>query len=230
MKVKYSTMRGSTRLTSKQYYIALPQHERTLSPRETYAHCEKKTGYPSTQIRATFDALAEYLRENAQRGNISLIDEVASIRNFAKGAFETLYGPWVKGRNYLIVAAIEQEPFKSILAGTTLVNNTEGAKPDITSVFDETTHKYDVITGTNVFSIAGTDLGPDATKEDERVTLVDKAGAETVCTISYSDLQNVKAALATALPAGEYTLKVYTRSGYGPEFGVKVATRKVAIG
>lgn len=28
---------------------------------------------------------------------------------------------------------------------------------------------------------------------------------------------------------GAYTLKVYTRSGFGDEFGVKVATRKVCV-
>lgn len=94
--------------------IALPQHERTLSPRETYAYCEKKTGYPSTQIHAVFKALAEFLRENAQRGNISHIDDVASVRSYAKGAFETLYGPLIKGRNHLLVAAVEMDPFRSI--------------------------------------------------------------------------------------------------------------------
>ena len=32
-----------------------------------------------------------------------------------------------------------------------------------------------------------------------------------------------------ALPAGQYTLKVYTRSGLGDQFGVTVATRKVTV-
>lgn len=30
-------------------------------------------------------------------------------------------------------------------------------------------------------------------------------------------------------PVGDYTLKVYTRSGLGDAFGVKVASRKVSI-
>ena len=45
-----------------------------------------------------------------------------------------------------------------------------------------------------------------------------------------SDLQNVKAHLEEALPAGQYTLKVYTRSGLSDEYGVHVATRKVVVG
>ena len=55
-------------------------------------------------------------------------------------------------------------------------------------------------------------------------------GAEHACEVVYSDLANVKAKLAVAAPAGEYTLKVYTRSGLGDAFGVKVASRKVTVG
>ena len=96
-------------------------------------------------------------------------------------------------------------------------------------MLDEATREYDVITGTDLFSIAGSDLAPDAEKDDEYVALVSKDGAETRAAIEFSDLQNVKARLGAALPAGEYTLKVYTRSGLGEEFGVHVATRRVSI-
>ena len=54
-------------------------------------------------------------------------------------------------------------------------------------------------------------------------------GMEHACEVVYSDLANVKAKLAVAAPAGEYTLKVYTRSGLGDAFGVKVASRKVTV-
>ena len=94
----------------------------------------------------------------------------------------------------------DPSPFKTVLAAVIPVNKTEGAKPAINTVLDETTLVYDVITGTDVFSIAG------------------------------SDLQNVKAQLAAALEPGEYTLKVYTRSGLGDQYGVHVATRKVQVG
>ena len=96
-------------------------------------------------------------------------------------------------------------------------------------MLDETTLVYDVITGTDGFSIAGADLAPDATKSDEYVAFADAHGVETKAEITFSDLQNVKAHLASALLAGEYTLKVYTRSGLGDEFGVHVASRKVVV-
>ena len=97
-------------------------------------------------------------------------------------------------------------------------------------MLDETTLVYDVITGTDVFSIAGADLAPDPTKDDEYVALVNARGLETKAEIEFSDLQNVKAHLATALEPGEYTLKVHTRSGLGDQFGVRVASRKVMVG
>ena len=229
MNARFITVKGATTLASKPYYFGLVQHERTMSKKETYAYCAEKTGFTPTQVRAAFMALAEYVRENQSLGNITFIDDVASIRNYVTGGFEGLSGPWTKGKNMIVVKAVEIDPFKSLLADATIVNNTEGAKPAIDTVFDETTREYDVITGTNTFSIAGVDLAPDATKDDEYVALVNDMGVETKATVSYSDLQNVKAALAVALPAGEYTLAVYTRSGLGEEYGVRKATRKITV-
>ena len=227
--IKFITVKGGGTVAKEPFYIGIPQHERTISAREAYELCAEHTGYKPTAVRAVFKALAEAVRDNQARGNITYLDGIASIRNYARGAFESLSGPWVKGTNILVVQAVELDPFKSLLAGIVPVNNTGGAKPFINTVFDETTLEYDLITGTDLFSIAGVDLAPDAERADEYVALVAKDGTETRAAIEFSDLQNVKARLAEALPAGEYTLKVYTRSGLGEDFGVHVATRKVAV-
>ena len=229
MTVKFITIKGQGEIARAPFYMGIVQHERTLSAQETYELCASHTGYRATAIKAVFMAVAEYIRENQRRGNITFIDGVASIRNYVRGAFEGLTGPWVKGRNVLMVNAVEMEPFKTILAAVVPLNRTEGAKPAINTVLDETTLVYDVITGTDVFSIAGADLAPDTTKGDEYVALVSAQGVETKAEITFSDLQNVKAQLASALAAGEYTLKVYTRSGLGDQYGVHVATRKVMV-
>ena len=229
MIVKFITVKGPDRLATEPFYMGVVQHERTMSRRETYEYLAERTGYKATAIRAVFMAAAEFIRENQRKGNITYIDGVASIRNYVRGSFAGLSGPWVKGRNVLMVNAVEMEPFKTILVGVVPSNNTEGAKPVINTVLDETTLVYDVITGTDTFSIAGADLAPDTTKEDEYVALVDVHGIETKAEITFSDLQNVKAHLTTALPAGEYTMKVYTRSGLGDAFGVHVASRKVVV-
>ena len=229
MIVKFITVKGQGHLAAAPFYVGFVQHDRTMSRRETYEYCAERTGFKAAAIRAVFMALAEFIRENQRKGNITYLDGVASIRNYVKGAFQGLAGPWVKGVNYLSVQAVEMEPFKTLLAAIVPVNNAEGAKPAINTVLDETTMVYDVITGTDVFSIAGSDLAPDATKDDEFVALVDAHGVETKCVVDYSDLQNVKAHLESALPAGQYTLKVYTRSGLGDQFGVHVASRKITV-
>ena len=231
MNAKFITVKGSNTLTSSPYYIAIVQHERTMSKKETYAYCAEKIGFAPTQVRAAFMALAEYIRENQGRGNITFLDEVTSIRNYVTGAFEGLTGPWVKGRNLLIVKSVEMDPFKSIVADATLINNLEGAKPVINTVLDEETGEYGEIKVGNTFSIAGADLAPDGTKDDEYVALLNDMGTLIAkAEISYSDLQNVKGVFEDAeVEPGEYTLVVCTRSGMGEEYGVKSATRKITV-
>ena len=175
-------------------------------------------------------AMRQYLMENANRGNVTYIDGVASIRHYVKGAFEGLGGPWVKGKNDLLVQAVEMDPFKSLLGDIIPVNDTEGATPRINTVLDEVTREYDVIVGTDAFSIAGSDLAPDATKNDEYVAIVDDMGVETKAEITFSDLQNVKAAFAVAPEPGDSTLAIYTRSGLGADCGGKKVTRRVVVG
>ena len=229
MTPRYITVKGGGISTSTPFYIGHVQHDRTMSRREAYDYLSQETGFRPAQLRAAFLGLAKALAANAARGNSSTINGVASFRNVVKGAFETVHGPWTPGVNMLLMNAFELDPFKSRLAGFVPVNRTEGANPVINTVFDETTRVYDVITGTDLFSIAGNDLAPDAAKEDEGVALVNAQEVETWCEIEFSDVQNVKARLPEALPAGQYTLKVYTRSGFGDEFGVHVATRKVTV-
>ena len=155
MTVKFITVKGSERLGRSPFYVGLVQHERTMSKRETYEYIAERTGYKATAIRAVFMAAAAFVRENQRKGNITYLDGVASIRNYVRGSFAGLAGPWVKGVNYLSVKAVEMDPFKTLLAAITPLNRTEGAKPTINTVLDETTLVYDTITGTDTFSIAG---------------------------------------------------------------------------
>ena len=231
MNAKFITVKGSNVVSPTPYYIGIVQHERTMSKKEAYAYCAEKTGFTPTQVRAAFMALAEYIRENQGRGNITFLDEVTSIRNYVMGAFEGLTGPWVKGKNLLIVKSVEMDPFKSIVSDATLVNNMEGAKPIINTVFDDETREYGEIRIGNVFSIAGADLAPDETKADEYVALLNDMGTVIAkAVLSYSDLQNVKGTFeGVEVEPGEYTLAVFTRSGMGDAFGVKSATRKVVV-
>ena len=139
-------------------------------------------GFP-TRNRLLPSAGAEGSAKERKKQNDSKVHKhegcrIASIRNYVRGSFDALTGPWVKGRNHLAVKAVAVDPFKTLLAAIVPVNNTEGAKPVINTVLDETTMVYDVITGTNVFSIAGAELALDTTKDDEYVALANALGFE----------------------------------------------------
>ena len=67
-------------------------------------------------VHETCHGLAAYALENAGRGNITQVDGVASIRNTCNGQFEGLTGPWVKGKNFLLVTSVALDPFKSVLS------------------------------------------------------------------------------------------------------------------
>ena len=74
MQVKFTCIKGSDRLADNPFYIALAQHERTLSKREFYDLVAEYTGYKATAVRAVFMAAAEFVRENQRKGNITYID------------------------------------------------------------------------------------------------------------------------------------------------------------
>lgn len=229
MAIKFITTKGTLQSASTPYYRGLVQHESVMNTRQTYAHLSEKLGYTAARIQAAFLAFKKYLMLNASKGNISMLETIASVRNTVKGAFPSVSGPWKKGQNFLLVTAVALDPFKSALAGEIPVNKTDGAKPLIKTVLDNVTGEYDLITGQDAFTIAGTDLGPDTEKEDEFVGVRAKDGTLVKAVIDSSDLNTVKAHFATSVEAGEYTLVVATRSGLGEEFGVAEATRKITI-
>ena len=56
-KVQYITAKGADRLARSPFYVGIPQHERSMSKKETYQFLAEKTGVRSTQVRAAFLAL-----------------------------------------------------------------------------------------------------------------------------------------------------------------------------
>lgn len=215
--------------TDTPYYIGHVQHERSLTRAQSLAFLRGKLGYTSAQISSALNALAKVMRENAGRACTSVVDGIARVSIEVKGSFDGSDGPWEKGRNMLALNLVEMAPFKTSLLGIVPKNATSGANPRITTVIDNTTQVYDVITGTDSFTIAGIDLGVDVDAPDEYVGLLDNDGNLTRTEIVSSSVETIVARLGSALAAGAYTLVVATRSGYGEEFGVKTATRKVQV-
>ncbi|MCQ2391541.1 MAG: hypothetical protein MJ240_08950 [Kiritimatiellae bacterium] len=227
---KFITVPVADGLTSTPTWYGLVQHTRALTKKETYAHLADKIGKSKAKIKSAFLGLARYVRENAAKGNSSCLDGIVTFHNVCKGAFATLSGPWVKGRNYLLVLATEQDPFKRALDGITPANVVEGAKPTITSVLDNVAEIYDVLATGHEFTVAGADLGPDPANDGEYVAVRLADGTLVKATILESTLQSVKAKFDTPLAPGDVTLVVCTRSGYGEDGSLKSATRKIKIG
>ena len=215
--------------TDAPLYVGHVQHERSLNRAQSLAFLREKLGYPSAQISSALNALAKVMRESAKRAQTSSVDGIARVTIDVKGAFDGSDGPWQKGRNMLVLNLVELDPFRSGLSGVVPKNATTGANPRITTVIDDETQVYDIITGTDAFTIAGVDLGVDVDAPDEYVGLLDKDGNLTRAEIVSSSVETIVARLGSALAAGAYTLVVATRSGYGEAFGVKTATRKIQV-
>ena len=227
-KPKFITSRSGLE-TDAPLYIGHVQHERSLSRAQSLAFLREKLGYPSAQISSALNALAKVMREYAKRAQTTAVDGIARVSIEVKGSFDDSDGPWQKGRNMLALNLVELDPFRSGLQGIVPKNATSGANPRITTVIDDETQVYDIITGTDTFTIAGVDLGVDVDAPDEYVGLRDKDGNLTRAEIISSSVETIIARLDSALTAGAYTLVVATRSGYGEAFGVKTATRRIQV-
>lgn len=227
---RFATVKGqSETFGTAPFYVGVIQCERVASSRETLAILSERTGFEVAKIRSLFLALAKIIRAYAGKGVFVTLDGVTAFRILCKGGFQNVTGPWVKGVNVLQIASCELNPFKSVLADLTPSNVTEGLKPVINTVMDLVTKEYDVIAGTNEFSVDGYNLALDEAREDEFVGIRAPDGTFTKAEVTYSDLGQTKAKFTEAPEAGTYTLVVATRCGLGAEFGVVTAERKVSV-
>ena len=227
---RFATVKGqSETFGTAPFYVGVIQCERVASSRETLAILSERTGFEVAKIRSLFLALAKIIRAYAGKGVFVMLDGVTVFRILCKGGFQNVTGPWVRGVNVLQIASCELNPFKSVLAGLTPSNVTEGLKPVINTVMDLVTKEYDEISGTNEFSVDGYNFALDEAQEDEFVGIRAAGGTLIKAEITYSDLGQVKAKFAEAPEAGTYTLVIATRCGLGTEFGVVTAERKVSV-
>ena len=226
---QFIAVRGNNTLSSRQFFIPLVQCARIVPVRQSLKMLGEKLGYPAAKIRAAFLATDKTVRRNLERGVFSVIDGVAAFRINAHGAVANVNGPWVRGRNMLVGAVAELDPFKSALAGVEPKNVSEGVKPVIDTVMDEASGEYGVIVGTGDCQIAGMNLAVDTEASDEYVALRTADGTIVRLEIVSSDIGLVKAHLTSPVETGTYTLVVVTRAGFGSESDVAEATRKVSV-
>ena len=227
--IKFATVTSKVGESGKVVTRAIVQHERNFNLNASLAYFAEETGYKVAVIKAALLAFVAEIKKNAQRGKMSRMDGVFNLGINCKGSFASANGPWVTGDNYLELGANSIDAFKSYLEGIETKNITSSLKPTIDTVLDTITGVYDVVTGTDIFSVGGYNLLIDDEATDEGVELVnDNTGTVYACAVTSSDIGSIKAHLAASAPAGAYTLRVKTRCGLeGVE--VKTATRKIAI-
>jgi len=227
---KFATVVGKSTKATTPYYFGLVQHESSMTRKETYEHLAEKLKFSGANIKAAFLGLGKVLKQNALKGNDALMDGIAHFKIYAKGAVAGSTGPWVKGVNSLMIVPLEADAFKKAMGDVVPQNVTEGLTPEITTVLDTVTGDYDIVTGTDVVSIGGRNLGPDVTKSDEKAYALFDDGATIPLTIQSSSLTLVTAKFETApTRTGKCKIVIATRCGLGTEYGVKLASRVITI-
>lgn len=228
---KFKTRKGSTALTDEPFYTGAIKNERILTKKETYKELVKELGGSQADYSAVFIAFAEAIRKTCGRGNCARIEGFGTFRNSCRGGFDTSKGPWVKGRNWIEIVCSELTEFKNALIDAVGVNETEGEKPTVKTVYNVALDDYDVIRLGDEISVGGVNLAPDPEKADEFVALYRDGALVRKAEITRSELNTVICQFAgDALEEGVYKLVVYTRCGDSDEsVGVKSASRQVTV-
>ena len=231
MAFKFKTAKGSSMLTETPFNVGRIQNERIMPKKETYAFLVEEVGGKKADHAAAWKGLARAIMLNSEMGNAARIDGLGIFRNSCRGSFDGSSGPWVKGRNLIIVACNELNEFKNALADVIPVNNTQGDRPTITGILNLALDEYDVIRAGDSISMAGTNLAPDTEKPDEFVALYKGDALITKANITKSELNTVEFVFeGVTLDPGDYKAVIYTRCGEaGDDVAVKSTSRNVKV-
>ena len=231
MAFKFKTAKGSTTMSEEPFCTGRIQNERIMPKRETYAFLVDEVGGKKADHAAAWKGLAKAIMLNSEMGNAARVDGLGTFRNTCKGAFEGSSGPWVKGRNLILIACNELNEFKNALRDVVPVNNTQGDRPSITSVLNLALDEYDQIRVGDEMSMAGTNLAPDTEKPDEFVALYKGDSLVVKATVTKSELNTVEFKFeGVTLEVGDYKVVIFTRCGdAGEDVAVKSASRIVKV-
>ena len=212
-------------------YTASIKNDRILSKKETYKHLVENVGGSKADHASAWQWLALAVKKIAAKGCALRVDGLGVFRNKVTGAFLTSKGPYNKGTNMLLTDCYELAEFRNALDGATVVNETGGDNPVIKSILNTAIEEYDVVRVGDILSMAGTDLAPDVSNEDEFVAIYKDGALVAKATIISSALNTVTFKFeGVTLAAGDYRIGIFTRCGDETEgIGVKSAYRSVTV-
>ena len=231
MAFKYKTAKGSASLSETPFCTGRIQNERIMPKKETYAFLVDEVGGKKADHAAAWKGLAKAIMLNSEMGNAARVDGLGTFRNTCKGAFEGSSGPWVKGRNLILIACNELNEFKNALRDVVPVNNTQGDRPAITSILNLALDEYDQVRVGDEMSMAGTNLAPDTEKSDEFVALYKGDSLVVKAPVTKSELNTVEFKFeGVTLETGDYKVVIFTRCGEaGDDVAVKSASRIIKV-
>ena len=180
-------------------------------------------------LNAFYEFAAEAIADDAVRINMGAV----SIYPMIGGSFDSEDDEFRSPRNTLYVGATLSQEIRDAVSGIVPASLGEGpanGTVKISSVMDLASETYRLIDGLNEFRIVGIDLTvPDG--EDESLGLVAADGATKVADItvvSTEDGQRITCALASAVPAGTYYVRLVSH-GLDPTAPLVTALHKVSV-
>ena len=190
-----------------------------------------KCGLPAIQVMAILDGAFQALEELEREGLVRVHTDIGVICAVIKGSFPTADAAFDPERNSLELALRLDDTLSLDLSDTVpvIVTDESVTKLRVDNAMDlEEERPMNLIHGQHVFRVAGFNM----VLSDEGAAAHLENGVGTTFPLVVDEVvskQLFKAHLESGLLAGEYTLKVYTRSGLGDEFGVHVASRKITV-
>lgn len=175
-------------------------------------------------LKCEMNTKVKLLREGYQ---VNVVD--TSYYPVIAGAFARPDSGFTPGVNRIEVVAVPRGEFRNCLADVKPVNLVRPPAPTIQSVMDLVTGAEWTLTQGNAIGVAGRNLAPDSSREDEKVWLEKDGEKVTEGTIVSSDLQIVNVTLSLWPTPGEYDLCLATRSGLPAEYTLVTVKKAVTV-
>ena len=175
-------------------------------------------------LKCEMNTKVKLLREGYQ---VNVMD--ISYYPVIAGAFAHPDSEFTPGVNRVEVVAIPRGELKNCLTDVKPVNLVKPPAPTIQSIMDLVTGAEWTLTQGNAIGVAGRNLAPDSSREDEKVWLEKDGEKVTEGTIVSSDLQIVNVTLSLWPTPGEYDLCLSTRSGLPAEYTLVTVKKAVTV-
>lgn len=168
----------------------------------------------------------------ARQGYTVYIGDNIVVKSVMRGAFDSKDAPFDPDRNAVVVIIITTGDARNCIPDNVKYVNTD-RKPDpvIHTVADKDHAEEGVLYVGGTVYVQGKNLAIDATQPGEGVFLLDPSTKEVVATgtVVKSDQQLVNATFAEWPDAGDYLLRLSTRSGWGVDYSLSSVTKSVTV-